>query len=270
MTKQPAFRKKRSYTLPALIVVLALIFSFAVPARLSLLRRAVVSAVYPFQYAAAVFWRSTAELPGNIVNIRNLVRENSGLQARLADAGPKLALLDELNGENDRLKEALGFRAGNRYRLKLLPAKVIGRGAATWNSLIEIDRGSGAGVRANLPVIVAAGLVGKVVEVSPFSSKVLLLTDPLSSVAAADQRSRANGVAEGYAPNKLKMKYVGEGGGVATGDAIVTSAVSSLFPAGLPLGTVSRAVKKETDLFYEIELKPAVDLSRLEEVFVVQ
>ena len=270
MTKQPAFKKKRSYTLPAIIVVLALIVSFVVPARLSLLRRAAVSAVYPFQYVTALFWRSTAELPGNIMNIRNLARENSDLKARLAEAEPKLTLLDELSNENDRLKAALGFRGGNRYRLKLLPAKVIGRGAATWSSLIVIDQGSGAGVRVNLPVIVAAGLVGKIVEVAPFSAKVLLLTDPLSSVAAADQRSRANGVAEGYAPNKLKMKYVGEGGGVATGDAIVASTVSSLFPAGLPIGTVSRAVKKETDLFYEIELKPAADLSRLEEVFVVE
>jgi rod shape-determining protein MreC len=270
VTKQPSFRKKRSYTLPAVIVVLALIVSFVIPARLTLLRRAAVAAVYPFQYAAAVFWRGTAALPGNILNIRNLAVENSELKARLAEAGPKLALLEELSGENDRLKAALGFRGGNRYRLKLLPAKVIGRGAATWSSLIEIDRGSGSGVRVNLPVIAADGLVGKIVEVSPFSSKVLLLTDPLSSVAAADRRSRDNGVAEGYAPNRLKMKYVGADGDVATGDAIVTSAVSSLFPPGLPIGTVSRAAKKETDLFYEIELKPAADLSRLEEVFVAE
>jgi rod shape-determining protein MreC len=269
VTKHPSFHKKKSYTLPAFIIVLALIASFVIPARLALLRSAAVSAVYPFQFAAAVLWRGTASLPANLLALRDLAKNNAELKARLAALEPKLALLAELKSENDRLREALGFQNKSRFGAALLPAMVIGRSASNWNSIIEINRGSGSRVRVNLPVIVKAGLVGKVIEVSRFSAKVLLLTDPLFSAAAADQRSRDYGVAEGYAPFKLRLKYVRAGGDVVPGDPIVTSAISSLFPPGIPVGTVSRAAKKETDLFYEIEITPAADLSKLEEVFVV-
>ena len=269
MTQHPSFHKKKSYTLPAVIIVLALCASFVVPARLALLRSAAVSAFYPFQSAAAVVWRGTVSLPANLLELRNLAKNNAELQARLDALEPKLALLSELKSENDRLRDSLGFQNENRFGASLLPAMVIGRSASNWNSIVEINRGSGSNIRANMPVIVKAGLVGKVIEVSRFSSKVLLLTDPLFSAAAADQRSRDYGVAEGYAPFKLHLKYVRAGGDVALGDAIVTSAISTLFPSGLPVGTVSRTVKKETDLFYEVEITPAADLSKLEEVFVV-
>ncbi|MDD5594107.1 MAG: rod shape-determining protein MreC [Candidatus Margulisbacteria bacterium] len=269
MTKHPSFRKKKSYTLPAVIIVLALAASFLIPGRLSFFRSAAVSVIYPFQFAAAAFWHGAIRLPANILDLRNLARNNAELKQTLDALGPKLAQIDELKTENDRLRATLGFQSKNRYGAGLLPAMVIGRGASTWNSIIEINRGAGANVKVDMPVVVGAGLVGKIVEVARFSSKVLLLTDPLSSIAAADQRSRDLGVAEGYSPNKLKMKFVSTGGDVAVGDLVVTSSVSGLFPPGIPVGVVSRASKKETDLFYEIEIKPAAELSRLEEVFVV-
>jgi rod shape-determining protein MreC len=269
VTKHPSFHKKRSYTLPAIIIVLALIASFTLPHRLTLVRSAVISAFYPFQFASAVVWKGTVSLPANIMDLRNLAKNNAELEARLDALEPKLALLAELKSENDRLRDALGFKNKNRYGTTLLPALVIGRGASTWNSIIEINRGAGSGVRVNMPVIVKAGLVGKIIEVARFSSKVLLLTDPAFSAAAADQRSRDYGVAEGFSPDKLRLKYVKASGDIAPGDLIVTSTISSLFPSGLPVGTVSRAVKKETGLFYEVELTPAVDLSKLEEVFVI-
>jgi len=269
VTQHPSFHKKKSYTLPAVIVVLALCASFIIPARLTLLRSAAVSALYPFQFAAAAAWRGTVSLPANLLELRNLAKNNAELKARLDLLEPQLAQLGELKSENDRLRDSLGFRNKGRFGAALLPAMVIGRSASNWNSVIEINRGSGENVRANMPVVVKAGLVGKVIEVSASSAKVLLLTDPLFSAAAADQRSRDYGVAEGYAPFKLRLKYVRAGGDVTQGDPVVTSAISSLFPAGIPVGTVSRAVKKETDLFYEVEITPAADLSKLEEVFVV-
>jgi rod shape-determining protein MreC len=255
--------------LPAILIVLALIASFVIPTRLSLLRAAAVSAAYPFQFATAAVWRGTASLPANLMELRSLAQDNAELKARLDLLEPKLALLAELKSENDRLRDALGFQNKNRFGSALLPAMVIGRSAANWNSIIEINRGSGSNVRVNLPVVVKSGLVGKVIEVTRFSSKVLLLTDPLFSAAAADQRSRDYGVAEGYSPFRLRLKYVRAGGDVAVGDPIVTSSISTLFPSGIPVGTVSRAVKKETDLFYDVEIVPAADLSKLEEVFVV-
>ncbi len=269
MTRQPSFHKKKSYALPAVLIVLALVASFAIPHKLTLVRSAVSLAFYPFQTATAAVWRGTVSLPGNLAGLRDLAKDNAELKAKLDALEPQLAQFAELKSENDRLREALGFQGQGRYGAELLPAQVIGRGADDWNSVIEINRGSGARVRVNRPVVVRAGLVGKVIEVSRYSAKVLLLTDPQFSAAAADQRSRDYGVAEGYAPFKLRLKYVRAGGDVRPGDPIVTSAISTRFPAGIPVGSVSRAVKKETDLFYDVEITPAADLSKLEEVFVV-
>jgi rod shape-determining protein MreC len=88
-------------------------------------------------------------------------------------------------------------------------------------------------------------------------------------VAAVDRRSRDLGEIEGYSPRILVMKYVGSGGDVQPGDKIVTSSVSEIFPPGVPVGTVTRAEKKEHDLFYRIEVEPAAKFSKLEELFFV-
>lgn len=232
-------------------------------------RSTVAAAIYPLQWSIAVVYRGAVTFPQTVINLGNLARENSELKEKLNSAQPELVRFSELKIENDRLRELLGFQNRGRYKMKLLPAQVIGRGASPAQALLVINRGTGSGVAVDRPVIVAAGLVGKIVEVSRFSSKVMLLTDPLSSVAAADQRSRDFGIAEGRAPDRLRLKYMSANGEVAVGDIIVTSNVSDLFPPGLPVGVVIKAVKNETDLFYEVELKPSADLSKLEEVMIV-
>ncbi|MFA6549612.1 MAG: rod shape-determining protein MreC, partial [Candidatus Margulisiibacteriota bacterium] len=95
-------------------------------------------------------------------------------------------------------------------------------------------------------------------------------TDPESLVAATTARSRDAGIVVGSGSGRIFMRYVSIGADVAVGDSIVTSAISSIFPAGLPIGQVTRADRKGQELFYFIEVKPAVNFSRLEEVFVVK
>ena len=115
---------------------------------------------------------------------------------------------------------------------------------------------------------VLVGLVGRIVEVSAFSSKAMLITDPGSSVAAEVSRSRDYGIVQGGVGNKLIMKYVAAGGEVRAGDRIVTSQISTVYPPGIPVGEVIKASKKEQDLFYHIEIRPAVDFSKIEEVYI--
>ena len=118
-------------------------------------------------------------------------------------------------------------------------------------------------------IVSELGLVGRVIEVSLFSSKVLLITSADSSIAATDFRNRDSGVVVGGRPDILIMKYVGVEGDIKVGDEILTSHISTIFPSGIPVGRVFKATKKEHDLFYHIEIKPAVDFSKLEEVFIV-
>ena len=97
----------------------------------------------------------------------------------------------------------------------------------------------------------------------------MILTDPESLVAALDARSRDAGIIVGSGSGRLFMRYVSIGADIAIGDPIVTAALSTVFPAGLPVGQVARAERKGQELFYQIEVEPAVNFSRLEEVFVV-
>ena len=247
----------------AAIVLLALVSSYFFYSNLFGVRPVLVSVVYPFQYATNVVWGSVAGTPSFLIKLGNLAKENAELRRKLNMAQSRLAVLEEIKIENERLRETLAFQKG-RYNFKLVPAQVIGK-----SGVLLLDRGSRVGVRVGMPVMVKEGLVGRIVEAAPFSSKVLLITDAMSSVAAADQRSRDFGVVEGGPADTLSLKYVAGSGGVGQGDTIVTSSISSVFSPGIPIGTVTRAVKKEADLFYEITVKPSVDFSKLEEVFIV-
>lgn len=269
MTAFRSYRKKKSYKLAVVIIVLAVGLSVYTVRNPSTLRSIVSAALYPFQWTSAAIWQGVAGIPSAIGKMRDLARDNFTLRQEIALLKPKLQNLETLEQENRYLRSALGFQQKGWQGRRLLAAQVVGKSPSPWFSILEINQGSRAGIKAGQTVIVEQGLVGTLIEVSLFSAKVMLITDPDSSVAATADRSRDFGVVEGTLGDKLVLKYVSAGGDVAAGDKISTSQISEVFPPGLPIGTVSKADKKEVDLFYHIELKPAVDFSRLEEVFVI-
>jgi len=262
------YRKKKSYALIAFYIFLAIFLSFSTFRNLFGLRNVLVSAIYPCQYVTVSLWQSITSFPSSVVQLKSLAVENRNLKSELAQIKPQLLALDELKAENERLRHDLGFVAGG-WQYKLLPAKVIAKAPSPWFSTLTINQGSQHKVRKNSVIINDAGLVGLVVEVAPFTAKVLLLNDLSSSVAAVSQKSRDFGIVTGNLSDNLSMKYVASGGQVQPGDRIVTSPISTVFLPGLLIGTVTKATKQEHDLFYHIKLQAAVDFSRLEEVFVI-
>ncbi len=227
------------------------------------------TAVYPFQWFTVTVWKGIAGVPASLAGLRGLAKENSSLKTEVYWLKTKLAAVSSLKQENARLRAAMAYKDQNHYRFDLLVAEVVGRSPSPWFSILTINRGSRNGIKESMPVITPNGLVGQIVEVSYNSAKVKLLIDPESSVAAANQRSRDFGVVTGSPSNRLYMKYVAAEGDVRVGDQIVTSQISTVFPAEVPVGRVITATKREHDLFYFIELKPAAQFSKLEEVFVV-
>ena len=268
MTALKPYRPKNTHAPAIFFVLLAIFFSFSAFRGLFGVREVLVSTIYPFQYAAVSVWTGVASVPAGVTNLIYLSRQNFELKKEAEILRAQQLVLGDLQKENERLRSALVLPpAGGRFRL--LAAQIVGRSPAPWFPLFQINQGSRAGVRQNMPVIVKTGLVGKVVEVAPLSSKVMILTDPESLVAALDARSRDAGIIVGSGSGRLFMRYVSIGADVAVGDAIVTASLSTVFPAGLPVGQVARAERKGQELFYQIEVEPAVNFSRLEEVFVV-
>ncbi|MDB9528999.1 rod shape-determining protein MreC [Oscillatoria sp. CS-180] len=117
-------------------------------------------------------------------------------------------------------------------------AAVIGRNAGNWWQQIIISRGSRDGITLDDIVTGPGGLVGRIIAVSPNSSRVLLLSDPTSRVGARVSRSRATGYVRGTMGQQVVMEFFDKIPDVEVGDVVVTSSYSKLFPQNIPIGRV--------------------------------
>lgn len=205
---------------------------------------------------------------------RQLREENERLRAWY------IQLLEAAN-ENRTLREQLGFRqAFPSY--DLLPAEVIGKTPNNFATQLTVAKGSNDGVQEGAVVVFSPpassqgeaspplAVIGRVIAVSPATSRILLVTDPSSSVNGLVQGSRALGVVSGSRGGRLTMRYIPQGESISVGDLILTSGLGGNFPRGLPLGTVISVRQKDIELFQEAEVLPAVNMDRLEIVFIIR
>jgi rod shape-determining protein MreC len=186
--------------------------------------------------------------------------------------------IEWLKGQNNQLREAAAaterLTALLHFKEQALPtllaAQVIGRDATSWYRSVILNKGESDGIKPDMGVITAAGVVGRVVKTNSATSVVLLVTDPNNAIAGLIQRTRDEGIVEGTQQGLAKLKYIPMLSSVRSGDRVVTSGLVGGFPRGLALGTISRIDKEEGALFQSAELMPEVDVSRLEEVLVIQ
>jgi rod shape-determining protein MreC len=146
-------------------------------------------------------------------------------------------------------------------------AQVIGASADPSSHTMFINRGERDHIRRNMAVITPDGIVGKIVEVFPSTSQVLLINDKESGVGALFADSRTHGVIKGTGDPEPRMDYVVNDDKVQVGEAIITSGEDRIFPKGLPVGTVMDA--KAASPFQVIRVQPAARLDRLEDVLVL-
>jgi len=194
-------------------------------------------------------------------------KENTKLRAELSKLREQVNAGVELQQQNKRLLQFLDFKEKNQYELVL--AQVVGIDSSNWSRAIFINRGSRDGIRANLPVVTHEGVVGRVIEASADSAKVLLVTDPRSAVDALIQSSRDTGIVVGDDERHARMKYLPLEANLKTGDLVISSGLGGIFPKGLVVGRVTGVMKQKFGLFQEAEIAPIANLSRLEEVFVI-
>ena len=141
----------------------------------------------------------------------------------------------ELENQNQGLRENLNY-AENQGQVTV--AAVIGRSSDNWWQQIIVNKGSSEGITAGDMATGPGGLVGRVVSVSPNTSKILLVTDPTSQMGVKVSRSRALGVVRGNVDGRVVMQFFETTPDVKPGDVIVTSSYSRLFPQGVPVGRI--------------------------------
>jgi rod shape-determining protein MreC len=148
--------------------------------------------------------------------------------------------LAETKAQNAKMKSLLEFKSDLSKSEPITMAKVIGRSADNWWQQITINKGSVAGVQIGSIALSEGGLVGRVSQVTPNTSQVLLSTDPSSRIGALISRSRHMGYVRGNndRSDRLVMQFFDKTPDVKVGDVVATSDVSQLFPGGLTIGKI--------------------------------
>jgi rod shape-determining protein MreC len=201
-----------------------------------------------------------------------LRQENEALRQLANQLMIENVQLKEAEAENEDLRRLLQFARSNPHqdsRAAEVIGRVIGRDPSSFLSYLTIDVGSEQGIKQGMPVVTDEGLAGRTAEVGFTSSKVLLVIDARSSVNALVQRSRASGVVEGVLGGGLVMKYISQDQSVSVGDVILTSGLGSNFPKGLVIGQVVAVHQQDIEMFQQAQVRPTVDLGRLERVLVI-
>ena len=156
-----------------------------------------------------------------------------------------------------------------------VPTDVITRPASEFDQQVGIAAGSSSGIRVNDPVVTPDGLVGKISQVSGHTALVTLLTDPNNDVSALDVQHQAAGlVSHGEGPSTLTLDRVQKSQVLQEGDTVVTQgfkvgALTSIYPYGIPIGTVSGATNSEVDLYWNAQVAPFVHFDSLRSVVVL-
>ncbi|HXQ26294.1 MAG TPA: rod shape-determining protein MreC [Candidatus Acidoferrales bacterium] len=200
------------------------------------------------------------------VGLRGTRAENARLRGEVDELRMRNRELEGRAAEAQRLGVLLNFRDAHP-EAQMLAAQVIGASADPASHTLFINRGERDRVRRNLAVITPDGIVGKIVEVFPATSQVLLINDKDSGAGALLADTRTHGVVKGSGDPDPRLEYVVNDEPVHVGEMILTSGEDRIFPKDLLIGTVASA--KAGNPFQVIHIAPAARLDRLEEVIVL-
>jgi len=231
-----------------------------------LIRVWAVGAVTPFERLLVWMRNSTGDIWHNYFYLRGVRAENRQLKEQIEQMRLEEVRLSEAAAQAHRLQSLLAFK--EQFVAKTVAAQVIGSSGVDSSRVIYIDKGENAGITRDMAVITSDGIVGKVLLVYPSLSQVLLINDQTSGVGVLLANSRLQGVLVGMPNGETAVNGIMSDEQVPLGESVLTSGGDQIFPKGLPVGTVSK-VGIGKDLFLGIRIKPAANLSKLEEVLVV-
>lgn len=202
--------------------------------------------------------------------VQVLETENRRLQETVGQLTAEVTRLKEIEIEKKQLEEELGYKTANTD-METIAARIIGWDPTNIIQSMIIDKGNSQGVEEGMVVITPQGLVGKIVKIQGTSAKVLLITDPRSTVNAMIQRSdsRAFGVVSGLPKDGLLMRYLSPEERIRIQDMVITSGIGGGFPPGVVVGRVTEVRRNDIEMFQEARLQPLVDFSKLERVLVI-
>jgi rod shape-determining protein MreC len=231
-----------------------------------LIRIWAVDAVTPLERVLVWVQTSTGNVWHNYFYLRGVRAENRNLKAQIERMSLEQVRISQDADQARRLQALLAFK--EQFISQTKAAQVIGSSGSEQSRSLYLDKGENDGIKPDMAVITADGIVGKVLHSYPSTSLVLLINDQSSGVGAILEKSRLQGILKGTSAGEVALEKVMSDETVPAGEMVLTSGGDGIFPKGLLVGRVTK-VGAGSDLFLNIRVRPAADLSRLEEVLVV-
>ena len=224
--------------------------------------------VYPLQYianlpVAVTNWASEA-----LTTRTRLMEENALLRDEQLVLSSKIQKFEILQAENERLREML--QSSEKLDERVLIAELLAIDLQPFRHQIVINKGQREGVYDGQPIVDANGVMGQIVHVGPFSSTVLLLTDPTHAIPVQINRNGLRSIAVGTGQSHiLQLEHLSNNVDIREGDLVVSSGLGSRFPSGYPVGVVHNISRVPGEPFAKVTVIPSAQLEKSREVLLV-
>lgn len=233
------------------------------------LRGVATSVLEPVQRGLAVVVRPVVDVVSDVGDIWSVYGDNQQLRDRVEALEQRQLSAEAIQRENDRLRALLDLREANDW--DTVTADTVAFTPSNFEWTITIDAGADDGVAEGMPVVEGAGLVGKVIQVTPGSSRVLLAIDPNFSAATRSATEGDVGVVTGQGSELMRMLADDPSADLAAGDEVVTNNYEfGIFPHGIPVGVVEAPQDQASQLSESVLVRPFVDFNQLAQVMVIR
>jgi len=234
----------------------------------TLMRYWVVSTVTPLERLSHGIGLTVRNAWSNYIDLRHTRQQNAELKLEIARLRLEQAAFAEDAMQGHRLQALLAFK--EHYVTSTVAAQVIGTSGSDLSHVVYIDKGSDDGLKPDMAVITPDGIVGKLRDVFPHTSQVLLINDPTSGAGVLLATTRIRAILRGSPAGSLEITNLTPDARIKPGEAVLTSGGDQIYPRGLPVGTIeSVAPDPDHTPYTMIRLRPAANLNQLEEVLVI-
>jgi rod shape-determining protein MreC len=267
MARADAGRRARSLLVAVVLGhVLVISAQVATPAGPSLLQTSVVAVVTEVQGAAWAVAAGAGSVWETYAALRGVREENARLAGEVTELRVQLQQARANAAGAHEMRALLGLRPHLPW--KTTGADVVAGSLSPDFRAVTIDKGLGDGVGSDMPVMSAAGVLGRVAQPAANTSTVQLIIDRSAAVAVRIDRTRTEGIALGNGDGTLRLEYLSATADIAVGDTVVTAGIDGVYPPGLAVGRVER-LERAGAAYRLVIIRPFADFSRLEAVLVL-
>lgn len=221
----------------------------------------------PFTSATQKVGRGANNTLGTLVSLKDVIKENERLRIDNLELKAQNIRFKETERENKLLKKELEYKKGQNT--SLIAAKIIAKSPTGFMDTVIIDQGIKSGLKIDQPVVSNSFLIGRIRKVTAHTSEILLITSNQSKIPALLQDSRGDGIVQGGLRG-LRIEDIPLDTNIKQKEAVITSNLGGIFPAGIPIGYIKQVVSSESDIAQSATITSPVDFSHLEMVLVIQ